>query len=84
MKRNLSLDSTTVVVATLSQASVPGAEEACTAIAIVACAAHLTASSKSTMELWIHQGGALHSVIHQGGAKGAFDFSLCHETKLEQ
>lgn len=62
MKRNLSLDSTTVVVATLSQASVPGAEEACTAIAIVACAAHLTASSKSTMELWIHQGGALHSV----------------------
>jgi hypothetical protein len=58
----------TFVEATLSQASVAGAEQACTAIAVVACAEHICVrggggdgSDPERMEFWIRQGAALYA-----------------------
>lgn len=50
-----------VTVATVSQANILGAEEACTAIAVMACADFLfplsAAISPERMELWIGEAG---------------------------
>jgi hypothetical protein len=67
MKRSLSSSSLSVTLAALSQASVRGAEQACTAIAVLACAHHLFPRSTASlsppelMELCIRQGGALYA-----------------------
>ena len=53
------------IASPLSQADVPGAEEACTSIAVVACASALMDDQQMDMELWIRQGGAIHQVWQQ-------------------
>jgi hypothetical protein len=59
------LDDMIVTPALTSQASVPGAEQACTSIAVMACADlvvdnNLTVTPER-MELWLWQGAALHT-----------------------
>jgi hypothetical protein len=69
MKRSLSSSSSSssIILAPLSQASVRGAEQACTAIAVVACSHRLFPRSTASltapawMELCIRQGGALYT-----------------------
>jgi hypothetical protein len=51
-----------VVVASVSQASIPGAEQACTSIAVLACAASLSSSTRplpDDMEFWMWQAALL-------------------------
>ncbi len=68
MKRLLSSSYSSFIRAPLSQANVRGAEQACTAIAVLACAHHLFPRSiialtteEQRMELYIRQGGALYT-----------------------
>lgn len=77
MKRSLEELSFTVSCTSLSQADVPGAEQACTAIAVVSCAHFLLERAPMDMELCIRQGGALYQsfgVSRHVHAKEMIDF----------
>ena len=64
MKRALSTPPTVVAAAAVSQFDVAGGEQACTAIAVVACAGRLAGhpATPERLALYVHQGAALYGV----------------------
>jgi hypothetical protein len=76
-----------VTIASLSQASVPGAEQACTAIAVMACADFVAPLlggpppmvTPERMELYIHQGAAVYGAWRRSKAPGNEAYAYAKE-----